>query len=188
MSLAVKAGRALFDPERRGRAELGPLRTFYYEEIAASTRASLLSGMFQAYLDSYEPGAKHTRSLARALTLAQGSTGLPTETPGLGAARDPRSGARAPMALAVTMAATETPYDAVQALGIRRPHERGLMDFAHLAFVERLAPDLKKQSGVDRLLAWLSPRGREARTNGAAAAIAALLAPWTREDPAEPFR
>jgi hypothetical protein len=137
VSLAVAAVRALFDPDRRCRPDLRALRDFYYDEIAVSDRPALLSGMFQAYLDSYEPGADHTRSLARALSvskdrLASRPKGLLSSVPEM---LDPE---KAHVATALVMARADQPYAMVRELGMRAPHDPGIMDYAHAAFVERL--------------------------------------------------
>lgn len=68
MYLVTSAARALFDEERRDRADLKGLRQFYLQEIESSTRTSFLNAMFSVYLSTYAPAASHTRDLANGLT------------------------------------------------------------------------------------------------------------------------
>ncbi len=64
-----------------------------------------------------------------------------------------------------------------------RPHAPGLMDYAHLAFVEALRPDLRSRPALDRLFAWLKPARQTPRMTGASEAIAAVLGHWRAVNP-----
>jgi hypothetical protein len=182
MSLVTSAAQALFDPQRRERPDLADLRSFYYDEIGASTRCSFLDPMLSVYLTSYEPGAAHTRALASALNSAWPRIGarwrqLRENIPEL---LDPE---RAPEAIAVKMTGMADCCRGLQTMGLRAPHAPGLMDHAHVAFVRLMRPSLKIRAGLEQLFRWLKPDGRQARMSGAAEAITAVLEPWLKHDP-----
>jgi hypothetical protein len=183
LSLVCAAGRALFDPERRERADLAALQAFYFKEIAVTDRAPLLHTMTAAYLDSFEPGAPHTRQLASALSAARPRMRSWPKTlfTGLPELLKPETAVES---LARRMVENPAPYDMLVRLGIRAPHAPGLMDHVHLCFVTRLAPAVDRQATADTLLDWLRPHGKPARRSGAAEAITALLHPWCQRNPA----
>lgn len=182
MSLVTSAARALFDIERRERQDLSKLREFYYEEIGISTRRSFLDAMFSVYIQSYDPGASHTRLLASALSSAWLGIGarwrqLRENLPEI---IDP---SRAPMAIAEKMIGMKDCWRELQAMGLRSPHTPGLMDHAHLAFVQLMRPSLKGRAGLEQLFSWLKPEGQQAKMSGGAEAITAVLEPWLKKDP-----
>lgn len=184
MQLATSAARAAFDPIRRTRPDLAPLRDFYCDETRASTRATFLAAMLSVYIDSYMPGALHTRALAMALKearLRMGARGmdLVTRIPAL---LDPVS---APEAIAALMGDMGDVWVGLKAIGLRAPHAPGLMDHAHLAYVGQMQPSLGRRAEMDRLFAWLKPERQPPRTSGAGEAITALLSPWLSGDPSK---
>lgn len=184
MQLVTSAARAVFDPIRRTRPDLAPLRDFYCAETRASTRATFLAAMLSVYIDSYMPGAPHTRALAVALKearLRMGARGLDlvTRIPGL---LDPVS---APEAIAALMGDMGDVWAGLKAIGLRAPHAPGVMDHAHLAYVRQLQPGLGRRAEIDRLFAWLKPDHQPPRTSGAGEAITALLSPWLSGDPSK---
>jgi EH_Signature domain len=182
MSFVTSAARALFDAERRSRPALEPLRRFYCGEIEASDSRTFLAAMMSVYLGSYDPGATHTVALARSLAkvrqrLDTRSRLLVDEVP---AVLDPHKGA---VALGSLMSQMDDPWQGLRDLHLLSPHAPGIMDFAHIAFVDRLAPRLDQPAEIDRLLRWLKPDGHEPRASGAGEAIEALLMPWRDRDP-----
>jgi hypothetical protein len=182
MSFVTAAGRALFDELRRERDDLAALRAFYCREIEASTRSSFLSALFTIYLESFVPGAGHTRSLARALATVRSRIGgrwraMLERVP---QCLDPD---RAPEAVATLMLDMEDPWSELKKVGIRSPHAPGLMDYAHLAYVRKLAPTLRNRAGLDRLFSWLKPERQSAKATGASEAISAVLSHWRSSDP-----
>ena len=93
---------------------------------------------------------------------------------------DPHKGA---VALGSLMIQMDDPWQGLRDLHLLSPHAPGIMDFAHIAFVDRLAPRLDQPAEIDRLLRWLKPDGHEPRASGAGEAIEALLMPWRDRDP-----
>ena len=182
MSFISQAVRALFDTERQARADLSDLRKFFYKEIKISKRRSFLDAMLSIYLVSYQPRAAHTKELASALASNQDRIGargrqLIEKLPVL---LDP---VRAPVAIADQMTLMEDCWSGLKLLGLRTPHSPGLMDHAHLAFVEKVRPSLDEKSALKHLFSWLKPEGQNPRMAGASEAITAVLDPWLTRDP-----
>jgi len=188
LSFVVTAASAVFDPERRDRADLARTRDFIYAEIAASTSETLLSGLLRAYLDSYAPQAPHTTALATALV-----TSMPRMSPSgrllldaVPELLDPKTGSDR---LAVRMSEMSDPYTELLRLGVRNPHGGGFMDLAHLSLTSRVRMNLSERTLIDWYIRWLRPPGKEeARTTGAEAAIEALIHPWLNNMPEDKLR
>jgi hypothetical protein len=182
LSAATKAARILFDEDFRDRRDLKSLRIFYFEETAVSTNSTFLSAMMSVYMMSYMPGSAHTTALAAALQLTQKHLSQKWQTllrqvPSI---LNPRE---APHEIAILMREMDEPWSGLRALGIRSPHAPGLMDHAHLAYLKEIAPRLDERCEIDKLLNWLKPEGKDARSSGATEAIEALLAPWRETTP-----
>ncbi len=179
MSFVGQVARAAFDERRRRRPDLADLRRFYLDEIRASQRATFLGAMAAVYLESFDPGAPHTRELAEALSEVRDRLGARWRDL-LAAIPEVFRPDAAPEAVARAMMAMPSPWVGLKALGLRSPHAPGLMDVAHLAYVARLEPSLATRDGLERLFAWLKPDGQAtARSSGASEAIEAVLGHWT---------
>ncbi|MER2268725.1 EH signature domain-containing protein [Methylobacterium oxalidis] len=185
MSLVSAAARALFDEVRRQRSDLAGLRTFYLEEIRASTSTTFLGAMISVYLESFVPNAPHTRDLAEALHEIRHRMGARWRMLIDSVPEILRPDA-APDAIARKMVGMKNPCADLKELGLRSPHAPGLMDFAHLAYVARLEPHLSARVELDRLFAWLKPDGQaSARMSGASEAIDAVLGHWRTSNPSD---
>lgn len=181
-SFVTAAAEAAFDEKRRERPELAALRDFYFNEVEVSTRSNFLNAMASIYLESYVPGAEHTRALSRSLQAIQSRLGAQWRSlfDRLPECLDPIG---APEAVAKLMIEMDQPWTELKTLGLRLPHAPGLMDHAHLAYLDRLRSTLRHRHAIDRLFAWLKPNGQSARVSGAAEAIAAVLGHWLRDNP-----
>lgn len=177
----IRAGRVAFEPAFRDRRDLRELRGFYVKETEASTSTAFLGAMMSIYLASYEPRARHSRDLGAALATSRDRLGrkwseLLDRVPYILDAR------HAAERVGNAMFAMDDPFSGLVELGFRDPHASGLMHHAHLAYVQQMQPRLRSESGVRRMLSWLTS-GREPKMNGAKEAIEALLRPWTSSDP-----
>ncbi|TXL70257.1 hypothetical protein FHP25_35395 [Vineibacter terrae] len=177
LSLITSAGRALFDEERRERPDLAGLREFYYRETRASTRAGFLGGMFSIYMDSFDAAADHTHKLASALSAVTDRLGARWRML-LDATPEMLSPNVVADAVARKMISMDDLWTGLQKLGIHSPHGPGLMNAVHLAYVTQIEPHLDTRVEMKRLIEWLKPEGREAKSTGAGEAISALLGPW----------
>lgn len=181
-SFVTRAARALFDRERRDRSDLSDLRTFYINELLVSTHSSFLSAMASVYISSFEPNAAHTRMLATALQSARKRLGgrwskLETLLPNW---LDP---AEAPKSIANLMVRARDPWTELKSIGLTSPHAPGLMDHAHLSYVDFVRPHLRNMDDLQVLIGWLRPEGQQPRMSGAAEAICAILGHWLSVDP-----
>ncbi|CUX29046.1 MULTISPECIES: EH signature domain-containing protein [Agrobacterium tumefaciens complex] len=182
LSLITSAGRALFDEDRRTRPDLAEMRDFYYGETRASTRAGFLGGMFSIYMDSFDANAEHTWQLAGALSAATRRLGARWRMM-LDAIPEMLSPDAVADAVARQMVLMDHLWIGLQKLGIRSPHAPGLMNAVHLAYVKQIEPHLDQRVEMERLIEWLKPEGREAKTTGAGEAISALLGHWVKHSP-----
>ena len=188
LSFVVAASSAVFDVERRERADLAKTREFIFAEIAASTSETFLSGMLRTYLDSYSPRDVHTTALANALGSAVPRMNvagrlLLEAVPEL---MDPVSG---PDRIAGRMSQMSDPYKELLRLGVRNPHGGGFMLLAHLSLTNLVRPHLSELSLIDWYLRWLRPPGKEeGRNPGAEPAIEALIDPWVNKTPEDQLR
>jgi len=183
LSLVTSAGKALFDEDRRHRDDLKDLRNFYYDETRASTRSGFLGGMFSIYMDSFDEKADHTWKLSDALSNVK--TPLSARwSMMIDAVPEMLSPDAVAEAIALKMVEMDDLWTGLQTLGIPSPHAPGLMNKVHLAYVNKIEPHLDKRSEMERMIEWLKPEGREAKTTGAGEAIAGLLGHWTSRTPA----
>ena len=175
---------AAFDEARRDAEALAPLRAFYMQVIETTEQQAILDGLFWVYIESFQPGADHTRRLAASLGQRAGKFG--TRINQLVANFDGRlNPANAVDAVARRMVNSPDPYNDLKKLGFPAPHSPGLLYFAHLAFLESIKDRLDRSDEQKRLLRWLRPDNGHALQQGAGQAIAALLSPWQQVSPPE---
>jgi hypothetical protein len=187
ISFVLAAASAVFDPERRDRADLAQARSFLIEELRASRSETFLSGLFAVYLESYVANGAHTRSVASAIDAARGRMspsvrGLLQEVPELLDAAD------GPRLLASRMVRMTDPFLELSRAGLRNPHGPGFMERVHDVLSALVAPELTGRTRIDWYIDWIRPPGREARTIGAERAIEALTSPWINTAPSDLLR
>lgn len=183
----ISAAVAVFDEERRARSDLRSVREFYLSEIATREPGAFLDGMVGVYVDSFTPGADHTRHLAQTLALRSGDIGgrylkLMSALPEL---FRPKS---VPLALARIMRDADDAYAHLKAIGLSSPHTSGLAQTAQKTFVDHLAPDLDKAEPRRKLFNWLTPENGPVLQAGAGSAVEALLAAWRDRTPPDDLR
>lgn len=183
----VSAAVAVFDEDRGTRPEFAPVREFYLSEIATREPGAFLDGMVGVYIDSFAPGADHSRFLGKALGQRSADLGGRNArlTEALPALFRPDA---APLELARTMLDAEDPYDRLRAIGLSSPHSSGLAKAAHQTFIERLAPDLAKPEARQKLFNWLTPENGPALQAGAGMGVEALLSVWRDRTPPDALR
>ncbi|CUJ83691.1 hypothetical protein PH7735_00294 [Shimia thalassica] len=183
----ISSAVAVFDEERRTRADLAPVRSFYLSEIETRQPGAFLNGMVGVYIESFEPGASHTRLLAQALGQRRAELGgrhrKLTET--LPSLFEPDA---APPDLAKIMLDSDDPYTALKSIGLSTPHTSGLAKAAHKTFVERLAPDLARPEARSKFFKWLTPENGPVLQAGAGPAVEALLSVWRNRTPPDSLR
>lgn len=183
----ISAAMAVFDDERRARPEFAPVREFYLSEIATREPGAYLDGMVEIYIDSFSPGADHTRHLAKALAKRISGLGarhrnLVTALPELFRPDV------APLALARIMRDADDAFVKLRSIGLSSPHTSGLAKAAQRTFVGHLAPDLDQAQARAKLFKWLTPTNGAVLQAGAGPAVEALLAPWRDRNPPDALR
>lgn len=182
MSFVTRVASIVFSAVYRVRDDLEEIRFFLIKEIGFSTRPGFLNPMMRIYIESYEPGAKHTAELATALKSSRKRIGARWEELLLNVPQLLDSN-RAHEEIADLMSQMEDPWHGLRSLGLRQPHGPGLMDAAHLAFIKIISKRLNDRSQIERLFAWLKPDEHTRRQVGAGQAINALLNLWSQQDP-----
>ena len=183
----IRAARVAFEPDFRRRWNLKLVRRFFFAETRVSSRRAFLGAMISIYLGTYKPAAPHTKSLARALVESQSPLGRRWSKllDNLPKVLDPFDAAAI---IGRMMRNMIDPWNELKKLGFQDPHAPGLLHHAHLAYVSEMRPALRTLEGATRMLTWLKPDQREARSAGAAEAIDALLDPWISDEPPEDIR
>lgn len=185
MSLICSAAPIVFDKEFRTQDDFAVLQAFYLRETTVTDSPSFISAMISAYIRSYEPDSAHTTKIKNCLDIAHEHMSdkwkeIVEQLPEFFDA------SQAHQALATKMVAMDSPWKELKQFGITRPHDPGLMAYAHIAYVKRLTPELNERPAIEKLFAWLKPDGRrDALMNGAAEAINALLSHWLSKQPDE---
>lgn len=187
ISFVLAAASAVFDPERRDRADLAQARNFLFEELHASRSETFLSGLFAVYLESYVANGAHTRSIASALAAALGRMS-PSLRSVLKEVPELLDAADGPRRLASRMVRMTDPFVELSRVGLRNPHGPGFMERAHEVLSALVAPELTARARIDWYIDWIRPPGRDARTIGAEQAIEALTGPWINAAPSDQLR
>ena len=183
----LRGARAAFAVEYRGRLRLRRARNFLYDEIRVSTRTSLLGGMLSVYVASFVPDARHTTRLAGALAAAPGELGARRKQL-LEALPEILNPTGAHRSVGTRMARMDDPWTELRAIGMDDPHAPGLMEHAQEVYLEHMAERLRRREGIDHVVRWLKPEGRDARRSGATQALQAILSPWLRREPTDDLR
>lgn len=187
ISFVLAAASAVFDSERRDRADLAQTRGFLLDELRASRSETFLSGMLSVHLESYVANGAHTQAIASALDAVRGRMSpsvqsLLEEVPELLDAVD------GPRRLASRMVGMTDPFLELSRAGLRNPHGPGFMERAHAVLSALVAPELTGRARIDWYIDWIRPPGRNARTIGAEQAIEALTSPWINTAPSDLLR
>jgi hypothetical protein len=143
-----------------------------------------IGAMISVYINSFVPGSRHSVELSEALRSVRERLGgrwkqLLEHLPEV---LDAFVGHAA---VARNMLEMDDPWNGLKAIGIRSPHATGLMDFAHIEYINALTPELNEREGMNRLFTWLKPEQQEAKLSGASEAISAFLGHWTQLSPPE---
>lgn len=183
----ISAAVAVFDQDRRSHPDFAPVREFYLSEIETREPGAFLDGMVGVYIDSFAPGADHTRFLAKALGRCSADLGgrnarLTEALPGVF-----RPDA-APLELARIMRDADDPYGRLKEIGLSSPHSSGLAKAAHEIFVARLAPELSEPEARQKLFSWLTPENGTTLQTGAGLGVEALLSVWRDRTPPDALR
>ncbi|SPJ29418.1 EH signature domain-containing protein [Falsiruegeria mediterranea] len=186
-SFINSAAVAVFDSQRRERADLAQVRDFYLAEINARPAGAFLNAMVWVYIDSFSPKASHTRDLAKALNARKDSLGARAQSL-VGEIPDFFSPSRTASALGKVMQESSDPFVHLKKIGFRTPHGTGLCQHAHQDFIERITPKLRDKDARDQLYRWLMPNEGSVLQTGATKAVESLLSVWRDKMPSDDVR
>ena len=146
-----------------------------------------MNGMADVYYESYAPGSAVLKRFGAALCRR---SALLNSRWALALASFPGvfNVGKAHIDIAESMAKMELPHEELPHLGIVTPFEGGLMENAHQVFIQKLAPQLSRRDGVERLFNWIRPAPGVVRQAGAVAIITALMSHWATRDPSDELR
>ena len=186
-----RATLALIDSGMWREDRFSDLLDFLLDQVSPSVNRPFVRTLFRKYLDTFDPGTKLTRDLARVLKESWVHMDLP-----IGSLVHrfrifelEMSPARA---IAAFMDHQEEPFRALLGAGMETPHGPGLMAAAHRYFVSGLAPRIESgdEGAARKLLDWIEPtsEGHPFQGPDAARAVETLLVPWRTVDPGPPMR
>lgn len=182
---ATRTAQAFFGSPLWRKRHFRPLLDFLIDQIGPGCTPAYVRAAFRKYLDTFDPDSELTRRLARVLDehwkLAQLEIGYAVRYLRIFDTGD------APQRIAACMKREAAPFDALRRRGVAAPHGIGLMQEAHMRFVDMLAPEIGRGhiASALKLLDWINPPGRNGQMEGAGAklAIEALLTPWRGREP-----
>lgn len=90
--------------------------------------------------------------------------------------------------IAASMVDMEEPWSGLRCRGFQNPHAKGLMDYVHAAYVERIRSNLSIESWLMLLFRWLNPEHGAKKITGAIEVIEAVLDPWLTQPPSYQIR
>lgn len=163
------------------------VESFLMQELAQSTRKTLLGAVCEGFLHGWELDGQRTRRFSQ--LMIERAAWLPSRWQRLFQAvpevLDTEWGARR---FGQWLAAAPDPYRAVLAKGIAAPHAMGFMAHVHTAWLAALPP-MKDEAAARRVLAWIIPRDAPVLDGDRGAEVVArLLEPWRKEIAPENLR
>jgi len=187
LSAVVRAIKVAFNVNFRYRDDVGPIRTFAYEEIEATSNSTFLNAMASIYLASYEPSADHSKVLGNKISgkrslLNNKWSELESLYPSL------FDGTSVHSEIAAAMVEMDDPWRQLQAQGFSDPHGHGLWEFVNQAFIKKLQPNLHEENWIDTLFTWLNPETSKRKQSGSIEVIEAVLEHWINKRPSDSFR
>lgn len=187
LTTVLRVAHIAFDPKYRERVDVQPVLRFFFEELAASRHQAFINGMMSIYCSSFEPDERHTPILAKTLSAQKGDLNarwirILQALPFILDAK------HAHAALAETLLGEGEPHAYLTDLGFPNPLSGGLINNAHLRFVEALRPQLNARPAIERLFQWVMPKPGAVRTSGSSMVIDAVLSPWKASQPTDHVR
>ena len=187
LSFVLAAASAVFDEERRERADLEAVRIFLYRETGLQESSKFLFGMLRVYIESYAPESRHSRALSKNLRKTTEGTADAAKVL-LSNIPEILDSDKGHDRLAARMCKMDNPFQELRQLGLRSPHGEGIMDFAHVSFSDRVQEGLVAKDKIDDYFSWLRPGGGSAWERGAVRGVEALIHPWLRNTPDDSIR
>ncbi|MCY4610487.1 MAG: EH signature domain-containing protein [Gammaproteobacteria bacterium] len=168
-----------------GEIRFSELFEFLLHQVGADGNLVYTHAVFRKYLETFDSRSDRSRKLASVLkrNWKKGELSVGQWVEDL-CIFEPH---HAPGEVAKYMASQGEPFQALRQSGVESPHGEGLMQEAHLRFVEALEPCLHRgeSESVEKMLGWLKPMDAKHPLQGVGAgkAMDALLSAWVQHDP-----
>ena len=171
----------------KNRNDVRIITDFAFNELRATTKPSIVNALMRIYTSTFSLSSDNTEKLGEILNsktelLGQKWKRILSKFP------DYLVPERAPEAIADAMVSMENPWVSLKQAGMNDPFASGIMDYAHEAYVTKLAPDLENQETIERLFEWLIPEAGKNKTTGNVIVVESLIDHWLNETPPEPLR
>ena len=171
----------------QNRNDVRIITDFAFNELRATTKPSIVNALMRIYSSTFSLSSDNTEKLGEILNsktelLGQKWQRILSKFP------DYLVPEQAPEAIAGAMVSMENPWISLKQAGMNDPFAAGIMDYAHEAYVTKLAPDLNKKEVIDQLFEWLIPETGKIKTTGNVIVVEALIDHWLNETPPEPLR
>ena len=187
MSEVIMAFRIAFLEKYKSRVDVGEIRDFAFSELEATTKEILVNALMKIYSENFSEDAETTQKLGILLTKKSNLYGANWEKL-LRKFPHYLHSDRAADEISDLMLNENDPWTSLKSAGISDPLASGIMDFAHVSYVQKLAPELDKQDRIDQLFKWLMPEPGKLQTRGMKVVVESLLFPWLSSTPSDDQR
>ena len=186
-SFVISGFNVAFLERYENRSDVRIITDFAFNELRATTKPSVVNALMRIYTSTFSLGSENTEKLAEILRfktelLGQKWKRLLSEFP------DFLVPQQAPETIADFMLVSENPWFSLRQAGLYDPFASGVMDYAHEAYVSKLAPDLKNLDNIEQLFEWLTPEPGKIKTTGNVIVVESLINHWLNETPPETLR
>ena len=187
ISFVISGFNIAFLERYKNRPDVQVITNFAFNELRATTKPSIVNALMRIYSSTFSLGSENTKKLGEMLAfktelLSQKWKGILYEFP------DYLVPQQAPETIADFMLLKDTPWVSLKKAGFNDPFASGIMDYAHRAYVAKLAPDLKNLDNIKQLFEWLIPESGKVKATGNVIVVEALIDHWLKETPPEPLR
>ena len=186
-SFVISGFNIAFIDRYKNRNDVRAITDFAFNELKATTKPSIVNALMRIYSSTFSLNSDNTEKLGEILNtktelLGQKWRRILSKFP------DYLVSEQAPETIADSMISMENPWVSLKQVGMNDPFASGIMDYAHEAYVTRLAPDLDNQETIERLFEWLIPETGKNKTTGNVIVVEALIDHWLNQTPPEPIR
>lgn len=187
MSEVITAFRVAFLEKYNARTDVNEIREFAFNELEATTKETLVNSFLKIYSENFSEVSEISKNLGAILNKKSSLHGVKWRRI-LNTFPNYLRPDKAADEISNYMLNEENVWNALKNIGISDPLATGIMDFAHINYVQKLAPELGNQHGIEVLFKWLLPTPDKLQTRGMKVVVESLLFPWLNSTPSEDQR
>lgn len=187
LSFVLKALGIAFSSKFRHLTEVKPIIDFTMQELSVTTHETYLNAMVAIYFSSYEPNADHSLQIGRQIASKKEILNSKWKAV-LMLYSNLFDGKSVHNSIAQSIVSSTEPWVTLRSQGFSDPHATGLMDFVHIAFVEKIKLKLNTNNVIEQLFAWLHPQPSKRKLTGSIKVIESVLSHWLRDKPTDELR